>query len=205
MIKLLIADDHRLFNDGLKHIVENHYQVVSQVYLGYEVLSEIHKHTPHVVLLDINMPGQNGLDIGRAMKSDFPKVKLIFISMYNESNFIKAAKDLGADAYLLKDSGAREILDAVAKVLQGEKVFDPRLEDNCPNLHHEDYFVKNFSLSKREVEVIRHIRNGLKTEEIARKMFLSYETVKSHRKNIFFKLKITSVAELIAFAIEQQV
>ena len=198
MTKILIADDHRLFNDGLKHTFSGLCTVVSQVFHGRDVIPEVLRHSPHLVFLDINLPGVNGLELGRILKKDFPQIKLLYLSMYNEDSFIKSAKELGASGYLLKDSSGDEIVDAVKKILEGASVF---CEIRERNLHHEDYFVKNFSLTKRELEVIRHIRQGRSSEEIARKMCLSFETIKSHRKNIFYKLNISKVSELVHFAI----
>lgn len=199
MTKILIADDHRLFNDGLKYTFDGLYTIVSQVFHGRDVLPEVLKHSPHLVFLDINLPGMNGLELGKILKKDFPEIKLLYLSMYNESSFIRSAKELGANGYLLKDSSGDEIVDAVKKILEGGSVF---CEIRESNLHHEDYFVKNFSLSKREVEVISLIRQGCSSEEIAKKMHLSYETIKSHRKNIFYKLNISKVSELVRFAIQ---
>lgn len=198
MIRILIADDHELFNDGLKHMLKDEYPEIVQVFHGKSVLHEIQQKTPHLVILDINLPGSNGIDLGKIIRKDFPEIHLIFLSMYREPAFIKAAEELGARGYLFKDSGRLEILADIKRVLAKETVF---VYNESGNLHAEDYFVKNFSLSKREVEVIRLIRQGLSSEKIAETLCLSYETVKSHRKNIFFKLKINKVTDLITFSI----
>jgi DNA-binding NarL/FixJ family response regulator len=200
MTKIILADDHHLFNDGLKLMLSNNFIVLKQVFHGHDVMPAIIQHKPDLVILDINMPGINGLDIGKQIKKDYPKIKIVFLSMYQESNFIQAAKNLGAEGYLLKDSSSEEIIASLHKVVAGVKVYKEELAS--VNLHHEDFFVKNFALSNREVEVIKHIKNGLNTEEIADTLCLSYETIKTHRKNIFFKLNISKASELITFAVK---
>jgi DNA-binding NarL/FixJ family response regulator len=122
--------------------------------------------------------------------------------MYAEQSFLKTAKEIGADGYLLKDTDSYEMVEAIKKIGEGQKVFDPRLNESQVNLHHEDHFVKQYSLSKREIEVIGFIKQSLNTEQIADKMCISYETVKSHRKNIFLKLGFNKSSELVQFAIE---
>lgn len=201
MTKILIADDHQLYSDGLRYTLEKEFTVVSQIFHGRDVLFEIQRHFPHLAILDINLPGTNGLDLGRVIRNDFPEVKLVFLSMYREEAFIKIARDMGAGGYFCKESSGADILQGIKRVLGGESVF----ETSRPEIrsgHSHDYFVKTFSLSRRELEVIRQIRLGMSSEQIAEAMCLSYETIKSHRKNIFFKLNIGKVSELIAFAIQ---
>lgn len=199
MTRILIADDHRMFNDGLKYTLGNLYTIVSQVFNGREFISEVLKHSPNLVFLDINLPGINGLELGKSLKKDFPETKLLYLSMYNEDSFINSARELGANGYLFKDFSGDQILEAAKRVLDGELLFNTKPKEN---LHHEDYFVKNFSLTKRELEVIGLIKQSYSSEEIAREMCLSFETIKSHRKNIFYKLNISKASELIAFAIK---
>ena len=201
MTKILIADDHQLYSDGLKYTLEKEFNVVSQIFHGRDVLFEIQRHFPHLAILDINLPGTNGLDLGRIIRSDFPEVKVVFLSMYREEAFVKIAREIGAYGYFCKESSGSDILQGIKRVLRGEAVFETHPPE-IRSVHSGDYFVKTFSLSRRELEVIKQIRLGLSSEQIAEAMCLSYETIKSHRKNIFFKLNISKVSELIAFAIK---
>lgn len=200
MKKILLADDHQIFNDGLKLILTPHFYVVSQVFHGRNVIHELQKHQPEIAVLDINLPGISGLEVGKEIKKNYSYFKLVYLSMYSEYNFIKAAKELNADGYLLKDTSSEKIIHSLIRISEGEKVFDEVLLSQNPNLHHDDYFVKQYALSKRELEVISLIRLGFSTEEISMKLFVSTETIKSHRKNIFLKLGISKVTELINFA-----
>ena len=200
MTTVLIAEDHQIFNYGLKALLSDDFLIIGQVFNGKEVIPSVQKYTPDILVLDINMPLKNGLDIGKELKTSYPKIKLFYLSMYSELSFLKTAKELGADGYFLKDSAGSEIVAALKKFGLGQKIFDPKLEETPINLHHEDYFVKNFSLSKREVEIIRLLKQNKSTEEIAKQLFLSFETIKSHRKNIYLKLSINKISELINFA-----
>jgi DNA-binding NarL/FixJ family response regulator len=198
--KILIADDHTLFNEGVKQLLSDTYEIVGQVYNGNDVLSAIHLKNPDVILLDINLPIINGFNLAKDIKNSFERLKVIFLSMYNESKFIEQSKQLNVHGYLLKHSTKEELIAGIDSVLQGKIYYDPKLNQKATNLHHDDFFVKQFALTPREVEIISMIKLGLSSVEIAEKLFLSEETVKSHRKNIHFKLGITKISELIQFA-----
>lgn len=200
--KIIVVDDHKLFNEGIKRILTTDFDIVAQIYDGKEAIHAIQKYNPDLVLLDINLPNRKGLEIGQEIKKDFQNTKVVFLSMYSESGFIQAAKAMNADGYILKDSESTDLIEAVIKILQGEVFYDPKLDTQKYNLHHDDYFAKTYSLSKREVEIISFVKNGFSSEEIAQKLFLSFETVRSHRKNIYLKLGINKLSDLIHFANE---
>lgn len=198
--KILIADDHTLFNEGVKHLLADTYEIVGQVYDGRHVLPTIQIQNPDVVLLDINLPSINGFDLAKEIKRSFERIKLIFLSMYNEPKFIEQSKQLQVHGYMLKHSTKEELITGIDSVLGGKTYYDPKLNTTKINLHHDDYFVKQFAITPREVEIIGMIKKGLSTSEIAQNLSLSEATVKSHRKNIHFKLSISKISELIEFA-----
>lgn len=198
--KILIADDHVLFNDGVKNLLVDNFDIVAQVFDGKQVLSAIQLHNPELVLLDINLPSINGFEIAAGIQKTFTTVKIVFLSMYNEDKFVDQAKGLKVNGYMLKHSTKEELVFGINEVLNGQTHFDPKLIQSKTNHHGEDYFVKQFSLTSREIEIIRLIRTGKSSNEIAEKLFLSEDTVKTHRKNIHFKLGIKKVSELIDFA-----
>lgn len=199
-VKILIADDHTLFNEGIKQLLTETYEIVSQIYDGKEVLSAIQLHRPDVILLDINLPTINGFDIAHNIKKSFEFLKIIFLSMYSESDFIEQAKHIPVDGYMLKHSTKEELMECITAVMSNKVYYDPKLTVNGKNLHQDDFFVKKFALSTREVEIIKLIKEGLNSREIGQKLSLSEETIKTHRKNIHFKLGINNLAELIEFA-----
>lgn len=198
--KILIVDDHTLFNEGVRLLLQDTYLIVGQVYDGKEVLYAVQSKNPAVILLDINLPVVNGFELVRSLKHSFPHLKIIFLSMYSENRFVEQAKQLNVDGYLLKHATKTELVECIEKVLAGEQFFDPKLEELHRNLHHDDYFVRTFSLTPREVEIIGLIKQGLSSPQIAEKLFITEETVKSHRKNIYYKLSISNIAELLTFA-----
>lgn len=199
-VKILIADDHTLFNEGIKQLLAETYDIVSQIYDGKEVLPAIHHHRPEVILLDINLPSINGFDVAQNIKKSFDSLKIIFLSMYSESDFIEQAKRIPVHGYMLKHSTKEELVESINAVMSGKVYYDPKLTSNSRNLHQDDFFVKQFALSGREVEIIKLIKDGLNSREIGQKLSLSEETIKTHRKNIHFKLGIKSMVELIEFA-----
>lgn len=203
--KLLIADDHTLFNEGVKQLISDHYDIIGQVFDGKDVLRAILLNKPDVILLDINLPLINGFELAKEIKKSFESIKIIFLSMYTEPRFIEQSKQLKVNGYLLKNSTKEELISGIDSVLNGITYYDPKLNQPQQNLHHDDYFVKQFSLTPREVEIIRMIKDGLNTSEIAEKLFLGLETVKTHRKNIYYKLSITKSTELIKFALENNI
>lgn len=197
---LLIADDHVLFGEGIISMLRDTYHFLGLVADGKHVMNAILEMNPVLVLLDINLPSINGLELAKLIKSNCSKIRVIFLTMYNEGKFVEQAQKLKVDGYMLKHSTKEELIVAIDKVLSGEKYFDPKLNLEKTNLHQTDYFVKKFLLTPREVEIIRLIKKGASSGQIAEALYLSEETVRSHRKNIHFKLGVSKVSELIEFA-----
>ncbi len=200
--EIIIVDDHVLFNNGLKQILSDNFEIIDQIFDGKDLIPSLLKKTPKIVLLDINLPSIKGLELAKELKKSFPPLKVIIISMYSESAFVTAAKELDVDGYILKDSDSDYLISVINLVLEGEKVFDKKLNSDKPNLHHDDYFAKTYSLSKREVEIIGFLKNGNSASQIANLLYISFETVKSHKKNIYLKLNINKLTEVVQFAID---
>lgn len=197
---LLIADDHVLFSEGIISMLQDTYHFLGLVTDGKQVMNAILEKKPALILLDINLPTIDGLELAKLIKSNFTEVRVIFLTMYNEGKFVEQAQKLKVDGYMLKHSTKEELIVAIDKVLLGEKYFDPKLNLEKTNLHQTDYFVKKYLLTPREVEIIRLIKKGASSGQIAEALYLSEETVRSHRKNIHFKLGVSKVSELIEFA-----
>lgn len=204
-IKILIADDHRLFNDGMKMMLsaEENIEVVGQVFTGKDVLHSVNNTQPHVVLLDINMPHSNGLEVANQLVKDFSHVKIIILTMYSDKKFVDDCTTMGVHGYILKNSGVEEVLAAIEAVIEGKKYYDSKLKKNLSeNRHATDDFMRQFQLTKREIEIIGLIGQSNTNEAIAEKLFLSIATVKTHRNNINLKLDIKSPSDLVKFAVE---
>lgn len=203
--KILIADDHQLFNDGMKLMLaaENNLEVVGQVFSGKDVLDAVHRVQPDVVLLDINMPHLNGLEAADKLLKNYPNVRIIMLTMYSDRKFVDDCQRMGVPGYILKNSGVDEVVNAIDTVLAGKRYYDPKLtKTTTPNQHADDPFQKQFQLTKREVEIISLVGQSFTNEEMADKLFLSVATVKTHRNNINLKLGINKPADLVRFALE---
>lgn len=203
--KILIADDHQLFNDGMKMMLsaEAHLRIVGQVFSGKDVLDAVHRLQPDLVLLDINMPYLNGLDVAGKLRGSYPNVRVIMLTMYSDRKFVDDCRRLGVPGYILKNSGVDEVLNAIETVLAGQLYYDSKLtKSTLPNPHADDSFQRQFLLTKREVEIIGLVGQSFTNEEIADKLFLSIATVKTHRNNINLKLGINKPADLVKFAVE---
>jgi DNA-binding NarL/FixJ family response regulator len=199
--KIIIVDDHILVNDGIKYLLSNDYDIIAQVTDGANVIGILQRLMPNVnvVLLDINLPNKNGFKIAEEIKRSFSTVKIVFLTMYDEVSFIEKAKLIEVHGYMLKYSTKEELVDCLNAVLTDKTYYDPKLDAVTINLHQKDIFVKQFAVSPRELDVINLICKGLNSQEIAQKLSVSIETIKTHRKNVYFKLGVNSVFELVEF------
>lgn len=204
--RVLIADDHPLFNDSLSTLLttELGWPVVGQVYEGNRVVPMIHQINPHLILLDLNLPQQSGLQIAEEILRDFGSIAVVFMTMYAESRIVEEAQRLGVRGYLLKTTTRHDILTGLRAVATGNRYFDPGLTPVAPVLVADD-FARRLQLTPRELSIIRYIQQGLGTLTIAERMHLSPLTIKTHRRNIHFKLGTSSTAELLRFAAEQTI
>lgn len=208
LLKILLIDDHKIFNDGLKSLLNEqpNFAVCAQVFQAKDVFFSIQSHNPDLIILDINLQGINGIDLGKKIVADFPKTKVMILTMYNQSKLLEEAKEAGLHGYLLKDATTPELLTALQTVLAGNPYFDTKVakEELLTEDTFGDDFARRLNLTFREVEIIRLIKEGLTNEQIAERLSLSFYTIKTHRKNIHFKLGINNVAELIQFATKHQ-
>ncbi len=189
MINIMIVDDHKLFSDGLAALLENEpeIRVTKQIYDSRNAMSEISQQMPDLVLIDFNMPYINGLELSKQLLLEYPEIKILILSMYDEERFIRDFQEAGTKGYLIKTASIEEVKKTIVAIHGGENVFaifDKR------NLHKEDLFIKKLLLSPREEEVIKLIVNGLSTRQIAENLNISYYTAETHKKNIYTKLGI---------------
>ncbi len=195
-IKIIIVDDHQLFGLGLKELLlkQTDYHIFGPLKELNEINSTIQAQSPQLILLDINLAGINGIDLGKKLKVDFLHLKIIMLTMYEHAAFLQNAKDVGMDGYLLKDCDFDELLQGISAVLHGGTCFMKIKGEKIPVL--KDAFGAKHKLSEREIEISKEICNGLNNNEIAEKLRLSFHTIKTHRKNIYTKLGISHVTEL---------
>lgn len=197
--QLLIIDDHYLFGEGLKELLSKQKELHIE---GPEkdvkrIESMLSQNTPELILMDINLSGLNGIELGAKIKEDYPDIKIIILTMYDQKTFFKQAQEAKMDGYLLKDCDSAILLKGIFEVLKGGTYFYEITDTKSHYLPENDDFANKYKLSERELEIIKHICNGLNNKQIAETISLSYHTVKSHRKNIYFKLGISHITELI--------
>lgn len=195
-VKILIVDDHVLFSEGLEALLKNEadLQVVGIISRLQDTDIKIQSLTPDLILMDMNIRGENSLDKCREILENH-RVKIIMVTMYNQEKLLLEAQKTGVRGYLLKDSSSSEILRCIREVCNGREYFDKKVLSQ----NDDDHFSKNQKLTFKEKEVITLIKKGLTNEEIADRLFLSALTIKTHRRNIYYKLGVTNTAELINF------
>ncbi len=200
-ITIYLADDHTIVVEGLTEILRSKpdLKIIGTAANGEEVMKLMDNRRADVVIMDINMPKMNGIQCTEWIKKNYPKTKVIILTMFPEKSYVDQLIAAGADGCLLKSRGSRDLIDAIERVMGSLSYFD-RLRDFSQADNHPVY-----NLSEREVEIVKLIVNGFTSGDIAEKLFISEHTVKTHRKNIFKKVGINSISQLTSFAINQQI
>ena len=208
-VSILIADDHRLITEGISKLLENERMtgIVHTANDGIEAVDKALKLDIDCVIMDVNMPGMNGIEATRRIKQVKPFVKIIVVSMLSDASVVSKMLKAGADGFINKDSGKDELLRALEKVLLGEKYISPEISNEL--LFHNAERTNqptegDIHLTPRELEITGHIVNGLTNKEIAARLFLSPVTVETHRKNILAKLRLKNTASLVKYAMDNR-
>ncbi|WP_299578099.1 response regulator transcription factor [uncultured Sunxiuqinia sp.] len=205
---IMLVDDHTLFRNGLRILLNNlnEYTVSGEAANGQEFLDLLETQTPDLVLLDIDMPVMDGIEAAsRAIKKN-PDLKIITLSMYGEEDYYYKMVDAGVKGFLLKDSDIQEVKQALETVAEGGTYFSSELLQNLvsslrsKSQHHE----KQNVLSERETEILILICQGFSNQEIADQLFISKRTVDKHRSNILEKSESKNTAQLVMYAIKNQ-
>ncbi len=197
-IRTILIDDHCLFNDGLSLVLRESpdFTVVEQVYDSRLALTACSKHAPDLVLVDFNMPHVDGLAVVEQVKQLPHPARIVVISMYAEKREIARFTELLVDGYIAKTVAADRLLTLLRQVMAGERVVET---DNPTLPRSDDTFVVRYGLTKREIEILKRVKQGLTTEQIADELFLSYFTVQTHRKNISQKLPFDTKKDFYDF------
>jgi two-component system nitrate/nitrite response regulator NarL len=205
-ITIIIADDHRVFIDGIKALLKDfpEMNVIGEATNGQELCALVKEKKPQLVLTDIQMPVKDGIEATKEIHKEFPEIKVVALSMMNESIYIKKMLEAGASGYILKTVNKEELVDTIRKVAAGEKYFSPEVTAQLMNNFTGKSSHNNPAdvLTKREKEILSLIAKGLTDKEIAEKVFLSPLTITTHRKNILSKLGLKNKVELARFAME---
>lgn len=208
MIKVLLVDDHTILRDGLKSLLdlEEDIVVIGECTSGQDAFEKIETLKPDVILMDINMPHKNGIEVTSAVKKCFPHLKVIMLTMYSHEEYFLASIREGADGYLLKDAPSKQVVDAIRTVASGESVIQPSMTKKLFDFHQQKRDSQNNEeLTEREKEVLICLLEGLSNKEIADKLFISDKTVKIHVSKIFKKLNVKSRSQAVIYTIQNQV
>ncbi len=204
-IKILLADDHSMIREGIKQLLEldENFSVVGQAGDGIECMKFLKEEVPDILLLDVNMPRMNGIEVLEQIKEENIDVKVLMLTIHNEVDYLLKAVDIGCDGYVLKDSDIGLLKKAIFSVYNGDTFIQPDLIPilNVGLINREESAQTLEGLTKRELEVLKLITEGLFNKEIAYKLNISERTVKNHVSNIFKKINASDRTQAAVFAI----
>ncbi len=203
-IKVLLADDHKILRDGLKNVIEKvaSLQVVAEASDGREAVKLCSEIKPDVVVMDVSMPGLNGVEATQQIVRENPNIKVIALSMHSNKRFITGMFKAGAFGYLLKDSDSDELITAIKTVARNQKYVSQKISSIILSEFMSTIPEEETELSSREKEILQLIAEGKSSKEIGDILFLSSKTVDTHRKNIMDKLELRTIPELTKYAIK---
>jgi DNA-binding NarL/FixJ family response regulator len=210
-IKLFVVDDHPIFIDGITGLLKDApgFSIIGTAQNGKELLEKIASQTPDIVLMDINMPEMDGIEATKQLKINYPNIKVIMLTMFNDIRFIKELLEIGAKGYILKNISRDDLIKAIETVSSGMPFLDSAVQEKViSNMQNQDEgevddkeadaMVQN--ITTRELEILQLIALGLTSQEISKKLFISKNTVETHRKNLLAKLNVKNTASLLKFA-----
>ena len=207
---ILVADDHPLIRSGLRSVLERNgeFSVVAEASNGSEAIELASAHKPNVVLLDVGMPRLTGLDAAKYIHEKLPQTRIVIVSMHADEGYVQRALNSGAMGYLLKASQDTEVLEAVRAVISGKSYFSPEVrrvlkEEHVAEMRRKGVADSYELLSVREKEVMRLLVSGRTNREVGDELFISIATVETHRTNIFRKLDVHNLPELILYAVRK--
>jgi len=205
-IKLMIIDDHSMVREGLKQLLEldENLKVIAEAADGLEGLEKLKTVSPDVLLLDINLPNMNGLEMLKRMREKNMNTKVLILTIHNEVDYLIRAVEIGCDGYVLKDSDSNLLKKAIYTIYNGENFIQPSLTPalNAGLAAKSTMDDRVNELTRREIEVLKLIAEGLFNKEIASKLNISERTVKNHVSNIFKKIDVSDRTQAAVFAIK---
>ena len=208
-IKVMLADDHVLMREGIRQLLEfdGMIEVIEEANDGIECLEKLEKSKPDVILLDINMPKKNGIEVLKEIRMKNLPIKVLILTVHNEVEYLLKAVDIGVDGYILKDSESAELKRAIVSVMNGENYIQPNLIPalNSKLVSRDKNKDKIDALTDREMEVLICVANGMFNREIADKLNISERTVKNHVTNIFKKIDVADRTQAAVFAIKNDI
>jgi DNA-binding NarL/FixJ family response regulator len=206
--RLLIVDDHQMLLDGIRALLQDvpSFQIVAEAHNGNQALEELKKTPVDIVVTDISMPDMNGIELTQKIKSDYPDIKVLTLSMFSEKQTIREMVDAGVSGYILKNTGKEELVGALTKIASGGIYFGDEVTNEMMRMmsdnDREQEKKTAVTLTFREKEILKLITKEYSNVQIATELFISERTVETHRKNIFRKTNTKGIVGLIKYAYE---
>lgn len=212
-INVLLVDDHPLLRQGLSRLLEleGGISVIGQAGNGLEAIRLVDQLKPDVALLDINMPGMNGIEVAKVLREQHPELGILVLTIHDDESYVNEMIRIGAGGYLLKDSEPRQVVRAIKQVAAGETVYPSHLMERVMEHYHQlelEYgrlqsaaSLSELALTSREFEILNAIVEGLSNKEIAQALFISEKTVKNHITSLFRKLEVDDRTQAAVFAV----
>ncbi|APQ18031.1 response regulator [Maribacter hydrothermalis] len=204
MIRLAIAEDHQALIDGLELLLkyEDNISIVGTVNDGEALLNLVRLKEPSVVITDIRMPKMDGIQATASIKKEFPHIKVLAFTMFDQEEAVSQMIEAGADGYILKNTALKEVLEAIRAVADGKKYYDPTINVTDANTNQSKS--TNSVLTKRQTEILHLIGQGKTSREIGEELFIGIHTVDTHRKNMARILGLKGKGELLRYAMEKK-
>ena len=210
--KIMLADDHMLFRQGIRTLIsaETDMEVVGEACNGGEAVCRSTELRPDVVLMDIGMPGLSSFEATRQIRRNQPGTKVLFLTMYDDEDYLVEGMEVGASGYVLKDSPAQQLVAGIREVCRGGSYLSPRMlsqlvDDFRTRIHTTNRTPRFGTLTTREREVFKVLAEGNSVKEIACSLGLSVKTVEAHKCNLMRKLDIHNKAQLVQYAIQKKI
>lgn len=202
--KILIADDHAMVRDGVKNLVRQNkeYTVIGEASNGRQAIEQFESLAPDLLILDISMPDLNGMEVAREVLTKNPLANIIILSMYDDEEYVSRCLEIGVKGYVVKNESGPELEYAIKSVLQGKNYFSRQAQDVIFKKYSHAVTKKKqreemIRLTPREIEIIRLIAEGLTSQQMADKLFISPRTVETHRANLMKKVGVKNAIELV--------
>ena len=211
-IRIVLSDDHTLFRQGIGRLLasEPDMQVVGETASAAEALAECQSAAPDVLLMDIGMPGLSAFEVARQLRRMQPQTRIVFLTMYDDEDYLAEAMQAGASGYVLKDCPSPQLLAAIRDVHEGGSYLSPRMlsqlvHDVRSRKNGDERLSRASTLTPREKEILKLVAEGLSVKEVASFLNLSVKTIEAHKFNLMRKLDIHNKAQLVQYAIQKKI
>lgn len=200
---ILIVDDHRLFAEGVRSLLSvNGFTSVGILSDGRQLANLLEEHPPQLIMMDIAMENSDGIELSAMVRKHYPVIKILIVSMYARRIYIEKLLQTGIDGYIVKNAGDEELILAITSILEGERYFSPQVSDILMKSMLPSSSTTEVILTPREKDILKLLAEGYSTKEISSQLFVSINTIETHRKNMLLKTGLRNVAHLIKWAYE---